>query len=193
MIGLEIVSKSDKMGPQKNGKKGSSPIWWSGLYANWLSESDTVLRTTSVEDMIRQIKNEIKYPDRDGVCGHCIHRLVIRAHGNKGIIWLGEAKTGATDNIGSNINPDDPAAYVPTLAEGLASLKPYFCRDAVIVLWSCNTGQDMDFLHRLANLTGAKVEGLTVTTGEYLNPLNGKGQWNSATPAADGPSTRPAR
>jgi hypothetical protein len=148
---------------KKTGKKGSAPVWWSGAYSSYVVWNAYTLRTGYVDDMIQQIKDTTGDKlDKTGGCGNCIYRLTIRGHGHAGSVTVGYGKE------------NKPRSIYSETVKMLEELKPYFCDEAEIVFWSCNTGEDEDFLQSVANATGATVSGLTVTTDVALFK-----QWNN--------------
>jgi hypothetical protein len=175
---------------KKPGKVGDRAIAASAFYADYVSCGDYTLRTTSAEDMIRQLKDKVRQRDPKLKNGNAIRRLVIRSHGFTEGFWIGN-KSGGTDTIDRwNIDPSD-LAYNAKLVEELQSLRGYFTEDAEIILWTCYTGQDQEFLQRLADITGVKVSALTSKTNENIFTLGLIGDWKSATPGR--PTTQPAR
>lgn len=84
--------------------------------------------------------------------------------------WLGD----------DQLDPTKTETYDAKLVDSVKSLRPYLCKDAKIILWACNVGQNPGFVQRLADLTGATVEATTAATD---GAIWGQGTWVSKSPS----------
>jgi RHS repeat-associated protein len=174
---ISVVPKGARKGDNKDEKeKKSDPgLFWSRCIPAVIGGE--LIEPERVEDMVDQILKKVK----DSGC--CIGQLTIRSHGAPGVVW-----TGPNEFINESKITPGSENYDPALATKLASLKPHFCKDARIVLWTCKTGQSQSFLDALANLTGVLVHGVDVDTDKAIL---GGGDWHIGFPKGWVPPQRP--
>jgi RHS repeat-associated protein len=174
---VDIVPKPNKSSPGKVGdpdlkpegkedkKTNDWPVWWSRIYSTNVCMLSYTLDTSSVEDMVEQMKETVGDPSKPS---NRISRWVIRAHGSGSSVVVGDGTEGTKK-------------LTPTNVQLLKPLQGHFSEDAELILWACNCGQNKEWLQQIANLLQIKVSGYTKTTDDALDPW-GDGEWVMVTP-----------